>query len=157
MSAPQPLLKIGEFARRAGVSLRTLRYYEELDLLRPTARTRGRFRCYREADLDRLHLIQSFQQLGLRLDRIAELLALPDPEHDRRGFLTKVRAALLEQEALVQQEIGRLQAEAEHLATARSKLGECEHCERVPTRENNHCEPCGLTGLPLPESLRALY
>lgn len=157
VTVSQPLLKIGEFARRAGVSLRTLRYYEELGLLQPTARTRGRFRCYREADLDRLRLIQSLQQLGLRLERIGELLALPDPERDRVGFLTRVRAALAEQESLVQEEIQRLRLEAERIATAREKLSECERCEHVPKAENNHCEPCGLTGESLPECLRALY
>jgi DNA-binding transcriptional MerR regulator len=161
LQKPAPLeptpLKIGEFARRAGVSLRTLRYYEELGLLQPTSRTRGKFRCYREGDLHRLRLIQSLQELGLRLERIGRLLDTPDPEVDHEGFLVQVRSALAEEEELFEQQIARLGLEREKIRTARAKLAECDTCEHVPTDANNHCDPCRVTGRALPDVLRAHY
>jgi MerR family Zn(II)-responsive transcriptional regulator of zntA len=157
VSDTSDLLKIGEFARRAGVSLRTLRYYEELGLISPSARTRGGFRYYRPEDLDRLKLIADLQKLGLTLEQIGELLAAPSPTVDRRGFLAKVRAALQEQERLVMRQIEVLQEQRRRVALGAAKLVECEGCDEVPTDENNHCQPCTLTSALLPESLRALF
>jgi len=151
------LLKIGEFARQAGVSLRTLRYYEELGLIAPTARTRGGFRYYRLADLSRLRLIREMQDLGLTLDHIGDLLVAPDPETDRRGFLERVRLALAEQERLITAHIAQFEEQRSRIGKGLAKLAECSACEHVPSSKNNHCEPCCLTGGHLPEALRALY
>ena len=151
------LLKIGEFARQAGVSLRTLRYYEELGLIAPTARTRGGFRYYREADLSRLRLIREMQELGLTLDHIGDLLVAPDPEADRGGFLQRVREALEEQERLITAHIAQFEEQRGRIGKGLTKLAECVACEHVPNLKNNHCEPCCLTGGRLPEALRALY
>ena len=52
------LLQIGEVADRVGLSLRTVRYYEEQGLLTPASRTSGGFRLYSEAQVDRLALIK---------------------------------------------------------------------------------------------------
>lgn len=151
------LLKIGEFARLAGVSLRTLRYYEELGLIEPSSRTRGGFRYYRRADLERLRLIRDLQELGLTLDAIGELLNAPDPARDRKGFLERVARALTEQERLVADHIALLEEQRRRISEGMTKLSECADCEHIPSAENNHCQPCTLTGLNLPESLRALY
>lgn len=60
-------------AAQFGTSLKALRLYERLDMLKP-ARTRAGWRVYEKADLERLHAILSLKQLGLPLARIAELL-----------------------------------------------------------------------------------
>ena len=151
------LLKIGEFARQAGVSLRTLRYYEELGLIAPTARTRGGFRYYRQADLSRLRLIREMQDLGLTLDHIGDLLVAPDPSSDRQGFLERVRLALEEQERLITAHIAQFEEQRGRIGKGLAKLADCAACEHVPDTKNNHCEPCCLTGRHLPEALRALY
>jgi DNA-binding transcriptional MerR regulator len=77
--------RIGEVAERAGVTTRTIRYYEELGLLgTPTPRTKGAHRLYTEADITRLEeLIRLRDQLGLSLD---ELTALAETEQARAAL-----------------------------------------------------------------------
>ncbi len=69
-------LRIGDAAARAGVSARTLRYYEELGLLSPSGYTAGGERRYRQADLVRLERILELREvLGMNLDEIKAFLA----------------------------------------------------------------------------------
>lgn len=69
------LLKVGELARRSGLTVRTLHHYDEIGLVRPSARTEAGYRLYDERDVARLHAVQALRQLGFGLARIAELLA----------------------------------------------------------------------------------
>ncbi len=69
------MLRIGELASQAGLTVRTLHHYDAIGLLRPSARTGGGYRLYDEADIARLHAIQALRQLGLSLDEVGRLLA----------------------------------------------------------------------------------
>lgn len=69
-------MTIGELARRAAVNPRTLRYYERIGLLVPSARTGAGYRLYTERDAARLSFIRRAQALGLSLTEIAEVIAL---------------------------------------------------------------------------------
>ncbi len=70
------MLKVGDLARRTGVSVRTLHYYEEIGLLSPR-RTESGHRVYGTEDVIRLQQIMSLRQLGLSLDEIADCLDSP--------------------------------------------------------------------------------
>jgi DNA-binding transcriptional MerR regulator len=73
-AADRPL-RIGEVAAAAGVSTRTLRYYQELGLLQPSGHTPGLARRYGAADVERLNRILELRDLlGFNLDEIAEIL-----------------------------------------------------------------------------------
>ncbi|MGM1063983.1 MerR family transcriptional regulator [Saccharothrix sp. Mg75] len=83
-------MQIGEVAERTGLSLRTIRYYEEVGLVVPSARSQGGFRLYAEPDVDRLQVIKRMKPLGFHLEEMRELLtildglATPDaPERDK--------------------------------------------------------------------------
>lgn len=67
-------IKIGEVAERVGLSLRTLRYYEEAGLITPAGRTSGGFRLYSERDVQRLLLIMQMKPLGFSLERMREVM-----------------------------------------------------------------------------------
>jgi DNA-binding transcriptional MerR regulator len=67
-------LRIGELAELAGVTPRTIRYYESLGLLGPSERHGGGFRYYTEAELARLHKIDWLKRLGLSLEEIAGVI-----------------------------------------------------------------------------------
>ncbi len=71
-------LHIGEVAERVGLSLRTVRYYEEQGLFAPAGRTDGGFRLYTEAEVDRLLLIKQMKPLGFTVQQMRELLAAHD-------------------------------------------------------------------------------
>lgn len=69
---------IGDLARRAGVSTKTIRYYEEVGLLPPPARTASGYRLYAEADAERLAFIRAAKDFGFGLGEIREILAVRD-------------------------------------------------------------------------------
>jgi DNA-binding transcriptional MerR regulator len=75
---PGAVLQIGDVARHVGLSLRTVRFYEEAGLLTPTGRTQGGFRLYDEDALDRLLLIRRMKPLGFTLEEMRTLLAVRD-------------------------------------------------------------------------------
>jgi DNA-binding transcriptional MerR regulator len=66
--------KIGDLARETGLTVRTLHHYDELGLLRPSARTKAGHRLYDENDVKRLYRILALRQIGLRLDEIGACL-----------------------------------------------------------------------------------
>jgi MerR family copper efflux transcriptional regulator len=76
MPARAGLLQIGQVADRTGLSLRTIRFYEENGLVRPTTRSDGGFRLYSEDDVARLEVIKRMKPLGFRLEEMQELLTL---------------------------------------------------------------------------------
>lgn len=90
-----PLSQIGEVAERLGLSLRTIRYYEEVGVVTPSARSAGGFRLYSEADVARLVLVKWMKPLDFTLDQMREVLealdALDDPTvaGERRAALVE--------------------------------------------------------------------
>ena len=71
-----PGLRIGDVARRAGVPTTTVRYYERIGLVTPTARSDGGYRLYKERAVDEIGFIRRAQALGFSLPEVAEILAL---------------------------------------------------------------------------------
>ena len=69
-------MRIGELAQKAGVTPRTVRYYESLGLLEPSEREGSGFRYYTEAELARLQKINALKELGLGLEEITTVLPL---------------------------------------------------------------------------------
>jgi DNA-binding transcriptional MerR regulator len=69
-------MHIGELAERTGLSLRTIRHYDEVGLLPATARTDGGFRVYSEDDFERLMVIKQMKSLGFSLEEMAEILGI---------------------------------------------------------------------------------
>lgn len=83
---PVALLRIGEAAERAGVSCRTLRYYEELELLVPAGHSAGGARRYTSDDIARLLRIRELQELlGFDLGEIRSILRGEDQLADLRS------------------------------------------------------------------------
>ena len=95
------LLRIGEAARRAGVTTRTLRYYQEVGLLEPSGATPGGNRLYSHDDVERLRRILDLRDvMGFDLDRIRLFLGSEDRLAElraeaRRGISTKRRREML--------------------------------------------------------------
>ncbi|MEU0316103.1 MerR family transcriptional regulator [Nocardioides sp. NPDC006273] len=71
-------MQIGEVAEQTGLSLRTIRYYEEMGLVVPTARSAGGFRLYAEENVARLQLIKRMKPLEFSLEESKDLLGVLD-------------------------------------------------------------------------------
>jgi DNA-binding transcriptional MerR regulator len=74
MSEKGKWLSIGEVAKRAGVSVQTVRHYGKLGLVQPSAVTDAGYRLYSEADLAKLELVRTLRAVGFDLDTITQLL-----------------------------------------------------------------------------------
>ncbi len=73
MSEDTPIgrtMHIGEVAARTELSLRSLRHWDEVGLLRPSARTEGGFRLYTEGDVEKILLIRRMKPLGFTLEQM---------------------------------------------------------------------------------------
>lgn len=119
-------MQIGEVAERTGLSLRTIRYYEEVGLAVPSARTQGGFRLYTEPDVDRLKLIMRMKPLGFQLDEMRELLAILDPKPDDPELAdrnTRLAEFTADAEQACEKLRGKLRIAEEFAATLRSHLG----------------------------------
>lgn len=80
-------LAVGQVARLAGISVRTLHHYDEIGLLRPAERTRAGYRRYTEQDLERLEQVLFYRELGFSLEDITAIL--DDPTADRMTHLRR--------------------------------------------------------------------
>lgn len=105
----------GEFAARAHVSLRTVRYYDRIGLLSPSAHSDAGARLYNDADLGRMQQILLYKYLGFSLDDIREMTMAGADQH----FLLETMRV---QQKLVQERIGQMQAVAEALSSTMSAL-----------------------------------
>jgi DNA-binding transcriptional MerR regulator len=95
--ASDAALTVGEVARLAHVSVRTLHHYDDLGLLTPSGRSEAGYRLYAMPDLERLQHILFYKELGFALDEIGELLV--DPAFDRRRALVAQRELIAAQAA----------------------------------------------------------
>jgi len=108
--------KVGELAKRTGLTVRTLHYYDEIGLLSPSRRTDAGYRLYTPGDVARLQQITSLRSLGFPLDEIRDCLDRPDVSLRRVIELHIDR--LREQVALRRDLCRRLEAIAAQLSTA---------------------------------------
>jgi len=123
-AARDRLLRIQEVATEVGLTPRSIRYYEEIGLLRPAARSGGAYRLYDASDLDRLRFIRGLRDdAGFSLAEISRLLedeaagargrerfaAATDPA-ERRAIVVDALARLDRQVATLGDKIGRLEA-----------------------------------------------
>lgn len=109
-------MQIGEAAERVGLSIRTIRHYEDAGLVVPSARSEGGFRLYTEPDLDRLRVVRRMKPLGFTLEEMRDLLRILDDlatAHDDERAALQDRLAMFHTIAQT-----RVQALREQLATA---------------------------------------
>lgn len=100
---PQGFMTVGQVAKKMGVTVRTLQYYDKEGLLSPSAESEGGRRLYTDKDLVKLHQIISLKSLGFSLDDIkGRLISLETP--------ADVANVLTEQAEDIRKKIGRLQA-----------------------------------------------
>lgn len=92
-------MQIGEVVARTQLSQRTIRHYDEVGLVVPSARSQGGFRLYTEADVARLMVIRRMKPLGFTLEQMQELLAATDrldggeplDDRERQSLTTTLR------------------------------------------------------------------
>ena len=123
-------VSIGEAARRTGVKVPTIRYYEQIELLRPPSRTVANRRQFDEGDLSRLAFIRHARQLGFEVEAIRTLIALQDdPDQPCSAADAIARARLGEVEQRIAS-LSALKAELELMIKGCSH-GRVDHCRVI--------------------------
>ena len=95
-SVPQGYVTVGEVAKKMGITVRTLQYYDKEGLLSPSAKTEGGRRLYNERDLVVLHQLLSLKSLGFSLDNIKEALVSLDTPGGVADALAKQAGSIRE-------------------------------------------------------------
>jgi len=132
-------LKIGELAKRAGVTVRTIRYYEELGLLSPTEVSPGGFRLYNENDLNRFQFIQRCKELGLPLEEIHALFDSSEPGENKIQRIIASYTLLEKQLKKIEDKISELEVSKANIEKGMEALRVCKECSReiCPSTCNN--------------------
>ncbi|MCG7527566.1 MerR family transcriptional regulator [Streptomyces sp. OfavH-34-F] len=94
-------LTVGQVSKRLDVTVRALHHWDETGLARPSLRTAAGYRLYTAADLERLHRVVVYRELGLGLDKIRHVL--DDPDSDVTGALRTQRRQVAERIERLQQ------------------------------------------------------
>ncbi|MEN8614250.1 MerR family transcriptional regulator [Dehalogenimonas sp. THU2] len=125
-----PLFQVSEVARRAGVSIRTVRFYEEKGLLEAPDRTSGGMRLYDSRDISRIKLIRRLRNVGLDLDEIKGTLSDRESNHRERVEHT-IEVLKLEAE-LSRRRIAELQQEDRERESLILMISQCLKCDANP-------------------------
>ena len=117
-------LRIGELAERAGTTTRTIRYYEELGLLRQApGRDAGRHRLYGDSDVERLcELLRLKELLGLTLDELREVVAAEEARGALRAEWHRGEPSTERREEILTEALSHIERQLELLRRRREKL-----------------------------------
>jgi len=131
-------LTIGQVARRAGVGIETVRFYEREGLLEKPARKKSGYRQYQEDVVARLRFIKRAKELGFSLKEIKELLSLRvDPETTCAEVRRKAEAKIVDVDEKIQA-LRRIKKALVNLTTAcsgRGPISECAILEAIEPQE----------------------
>ena len=109
--------RIGELAKRTGVKVVTIRYYEQAGLLPVCERTTGNYRVYAQEHLERLHFVRRSRDLGFSLEQIRDMLLHSTAESPTCAEVCNVAAVHLKE---VESKIADLRRLASELRRLRS-------------------------------------
>jgi MerR family mercuric resistance operon transcriptional regulator len=127
-------MAIGEFSRRTGGNIETIRYYERIGLL-PLPDRKGRYRRYVPADVARLLFIRRARELGFTLDQVRALLKLSKADG---ASCAEVR-----------------ELATRHLLEVKTKIADLRAMERTLVRAVSDCDTGEMPGCPLIDALSA--
>ena len=126
------LMRIGDLAKRAGTTMRTIRYYEQLGLIEPATRTRGGFRLYEEGELRRLRLIKGLQMVEMPLAQVKALLGCRQHGKTAADIAVAIRELLEGQLREVEHRIAQFRITQASLQETIEILRACAGCPEEP-------------------------
>lgn len=129
MGRTEGMIGIGEMARRAGVSVRTLRHYDAIGLLQPAQVTQAGYRLYNGAAMARLEQILFFKALGFPLEEIKTIVT--HPAFDAKEAMKRQRKLLLMERSRIDGMLARLDEALEGQKTPQLEVFDMSEIEKV--------------------------
>jgi MerR family copper efflux transcriptional regulator len=136
------LLQVGDIARAVGKTVRAIHHYEEVGLLRPHARSKGRYRLYDQAAVTRVRWIGKLHDLGLSLSQIQEIVELWENAPSAPEAMARIRAIYLQKLEETRAQIARLSSLERELVTSIDYLDTCDTCD--PEELVAACTDCNV-------------
>lgn len=129
----QQTLKRGKLAKITGCNIETIRYYEDIELLKAVDRTSSGHRLYSSDDQSRLRFILRARELGFSIAELRSLLSLVDSNEYSCGEVLSVTR--------------------EHIDSVKRKISDLRKLERTLTEISSHCDGGDVPDCPIIDSL----
>lgn len=144
-------LQVGDLARECGKTVRAIHLYEELGLLTPQGRSKGRYRLYASSAVVRIRWIGKLQDMGFSLTDIQSLVRDWDDQRSATRTMAKMRELYAKKLAETQAHIRRLKDLEREIVSSIDYLDTCDVCE--PERLVGSCTSCEhhAEGVTVPE------
>ncbi|AKT37519.1 MerR family transcriptional regulator [Chondromyces crocatus] len=134
------LFQVGDLAKATGKTVRAIHHYEELGLLRPHARSKGRYRLYDEGALKRVRWISKLHDLGLSLSQIQQIVSHWESSPSAPVGMAHVRTVYQQKLEETRAQIAHLSGLERELQASLAYLDTCESCD--PTEIVVSCSRC---------------
>jgi MerR family copper efflux transcriptional regulator len=141
-SADGELLQVGDLARESGKTVRAIHLYEELALLKPAARSKGRYRLYTPEALVRIRWIGKLQEMGFSLTDIQQIVRDWEGGGTAPNAMRKMREVYAKKLEETREHLRRLQTLEREIASSIQYLDTCDVCD--PERLLGFCKVCDL-------------
>jgi DNA-binding transcriptional MerR regulator len=137
----EELMQVGDLARESGKTVRAIHLYEELDLLKPAMRSKGRYRLYSTEALVRIRWIGKLQSLGFSLTDIKSIVKDLEGEPSAASAMTKVRDVYKKKLEETRAQLAELHQLEREIEASLQYLETCDSaCE--PDRSLPTCNTC---------------
>ncbi|WP_437588148.1 MerR family transcriptional regulator [Sorangium sp. So ce1000] len=123
------LLQVGDIAKATGKTVRAIHHYEEVGLLVPHARSKGRYRLYDQAALTRVRWIGKLHDLGLSLSQIQQIVSSWESSSSAPGAMGQIRSVYQQKLEEVREQIAHLETLEHELVASLAYLDTCETCD----------------------------
>jgi DNA-binding transcriptional MerR regulator len=141
-TAENDLLQVGDLARESGKTVRAIHLYEELGLLKPAARSKGRFRLYTQHALVRIRWIGKLQEMGFSLPDIQQIVRDWEDGGTAPNAMRKMREVYSTKLEETRAHLERLQTLEREIVSSIQYLDTCDVCD--PERLLGFCKACDL-------------
>jgi DNA-binding transcriptional MerR regulator len=135
-------MQVGDLARESGKTVRAIHLYEELGLLRPATRSKGRYRLYAADALLRIRWIGKLQDMGFSLTEIQTVVRDWEDQSSAPGAMDRMRQVYKNKLLEAREQIQRLRDLEHDLEASLRYLDTCDVCD--PQRLVSACSCCDL-------------
>ena len=141
-SEDEKLLQVGDIAKATGKTVRAIHLYEELGLLMPSARSKGRYRLYDQASVARIRWIGKLHDLGLSLAQIQQIVSTWEASPSAPEAMARIREIYQQKLEETRAQIARLASLEGELAASIDYLDTCDTCD--PAEIVRACTNCNV-------------